>query len=134
MNKVAKLSNDERQILFRNTSQKIGIHEAVIEKDFWVCFMLDYLFHKCKWKDAFTFKGGTSLSKCYNLIKRFSEDIDLILDWRVLGYSKDEPWIDRSNTKQDRFNKEANERAEVFIEEQLLPVIIADISEIIGKR
>lgn len=134
MNKVAKLSNDERQILFRNTSQKIGIHEAVIEKDFWVCFMLDYLFHKCKWKDAFTFKGGTSLSKCYNLIKRFSEDIDLILDWRVLGYSKDEPWIDRSNTKQDRFNKEANERAEVFIEEQLLPVIIADISEIIGEQ
>lgn len=134
MNKVAKLSNDERQILFRNTSQKIGIHEAVIEKDFWVCFMLDYLFHKCKWKDAFTFKGGTSLSKCYNLIKRFSEDIDLILDWRVLGYSKDEPWIDRSNTKQDRFNKEANERAEVFIEEQLLPVIIADISEILGEQ
>ena len=134
MNKVAKLSNDERQILFRNTSQKIGIHEAIIEKDFWVCFMLDYLFHKCKWKDAFTFKGGTSLSKCYNLIKRFSEDIDLILDWRVLGYSKDEPWIDRSNTKQDRFNKEANERAEVFIEEQLLPVIIADISEILGEQ
>lgn len=34
----------------------------------------------------------TSLSKVHNLIERFSEDIDLILDWRVLGYKKDEPW------------------------------------------
>ena len=58
----------------------MGMHEAIIEKDFWVCLMLDYLFHKCKWKTNFTFKGGTSLSKCYHLIQRFSEDIDLILD------------------------------------------------------
>ncbi|WP_375713554.1 nucleotidyl transferase AbiEii/AbiGii toxin family protein [Lancefieldella rimae] len=38
-----------------------------------------------------TFKGDTSLSKALNLISRFSKDIDLILDWRLLGYSKDEP-------------------------------------------
>lgn len=56
-----------------------------IEKDFWVCYMLDYLFHRCAWKDNLDFKGGTSLSKAYGLIERFSEDIDLILDWRVLG-------------------------------------------------
>lgn len=37
------------------------------------------------------FKGGTSLSKCFGLIQRFSEDIDLILDWRLLGYEKNEP-------------------------------------------
>ena len=54
------------------------------------------------WKEAFTFKGGTSLSKCYGLIKRFSEDIDLILDWRVLGYGLNEPWKQRSNTKHGR--------------------------------
>ena len=123
MYRIAKVSNEERQILFRNTSQKIGIHEAIVEKDFWVCFMLDYLFHRCKWKEAFTFKGGTSLSKCYFLINRFSEDIDLILDWRVLGYTLNEPWETRSNTQQDRFNKEANEKAEVFLQNELLPVL-----------
>lgn len=64
-----------------------------------------------------TFKGGTSLSKAFNLISRFSEDIDLILDWRVLGYGKLEPWEKRSNTKQDAFNKEANNRAEIFLAE-----------------
>ncbi len=45
------------------------------------------------------FKGGTSLSKAFGLIERFSEDIDLILDWRLLGYGIDEPWEERSNTK-----------------------------------
>ena len=84
MYSIARLPEDERRILFRNTAQKMGLNEAIIEKDFWVCLTLDYLFHRCKWKDIFTFKGGTSLSKCYNLITRFSEDIDLILDWRLL--------------------------------------------------
>ena len=42
--------------------------------------MLDYLFHRSVWKDKIAFKGGTSLSKSYGLIERFSEDIDLILD------------------------------------------------------
>lgn len=37
----------------------------MIEKDFWVCFMLDHLFHDCKYKNAFVFKGGTSLKKFY---------------------------------------------------------------------
>lgn len=87
MYSIARLPEDERRILFRNTAQKMGMNEAIIEKDFWVCLTLDYLFHRCEWKDVFTFKGGTSLSKCYGLITRFSEDIDLILDWRAIGYS-----------------------------------------------
>lgn len=99
MKKVAQLSEIERQELFRNTADKIGLNDAIVEKDFWVCFMLDYLFHRCPWKNNFAFKGGTSLSKAFNLISRFSEDIDLILDWRVLGYSKEEPWEKRSKNK-----------------------------------
>ena len=56
---------DLEQII-RNASQKSGLNEAIIEKDYWVCFVLNYLFSKSKWKDALTFKGGTSLSKCFN--------------------------------------------------------------------
>lgn len=133
MYNFVKQSDDQLRIIFRNTSQKMGLHESIIEKDFWVCLTLDYLFHQCEWKDAFIFKGGTSLSKCYGLIRRFSEDIDLILDWRVLGYGANEPWEKRSNTKQDVFNKEANQRAEVFLAEILLPTLNKDLSEIIGK-
>ena len=115
MRKIAKIASKDREALFRNTAAKMGMNEAIIEKDFWVCYMLDYLFHRCAWKDNLAFKGGTSLSKAYGLIERFSEDIDLILDWRVIGYGLNEPWAERSNTKQDAVNKEANERAEVFL-------------------
>ena len=91
-----------------------------------------YLFHRSPWKESITFKGGTSLSKAFHLISRFSEDIDLILDWRVLGYGKDEPWEKRSNTKQDAFNKEANARAEVFLSETFCPAVKAGLSQEIG--
>ena len=128
MRKIACLPDDDRRELFRNTADKMGLNDAIVEKDFWVCFTLDYLFHRCPWKDSITFKGGTSLSKAFNLISRFSEDIDLILDWRVLGYGILEPWEKRSNTKQDAFNKEANNRAEIFLAEQFCPTIKKELS------
>ena len=89
---IARASSEERNNLFLNTANQKGIHEAIVEKDFWVCYILDFLFHRSEWKDHLAFKGGTSLSKAYGLIERFSEDIDVILDWRLLGYGKDEPW------------------------------------------
>ena len=129
MRRIAVIEARERKALFRNTAAKMGVSEAVIEKDFWVCYMLDYLFHRCAWKNSLAFKGGTSLSKAYNLIKRFSEEIDLILDWRVLGYGTDEPWEQSGNTKQDAFNKEANKRAETFLRNVFLPKIKKDLSK-----
>ena len=132
MRNIARLSDNDRRELFRNTADKIGLNDAIVEKDFWVCFTLDYLFHRSPWKESITFKGGTSLSKAFHLISRFSEDIDLILDWRVLGYGKDEPWEKRSNTKQDAFNKEANARAEVFLSETFCPAVKAGLSQEIG--
>ncbi len=79
-----KIKQEDLIVLIRNTENKMKIQETVVEKDYWVCFILDYLFHQSEWNKSFTFKGGTSLSKCFSLIDRFSEDIDLILDWRLL--------------------------------------------------
>ena len=132
MRKIANLSDNDRRELFRNTADKMGLNDAIIEKDFWVCFTLDYLFHRSQWKDVIAFKGGTSLSKAFHLISRFSEDIDLILDWRVLGFNKDEPWESRSNTKQDIFNKEANVRAEIFLKEKFCPAVRKELSLELG--
>jgi len=134
MRSVARLSDNDRRELFRNTADKMGLNDAIVEKDFWVCFVLDYLFHRSWWKDTITFKGGTSLSKAFHLISRFSEDIDLILDWRVLGYSEQEPWEKRSNTKQDSFNKEANTRAEVILAETFCPGIKAGLSKELNRE
>ena len=63
MIQIASLSGEEREELFLNIAHKVGMPPAIIEKDFWVCYMLDYLFHRCAWKDRMVFKGGTSLSK-----------------------------------------------------------------------
>lgn len=95
---------------------------------------MDYLFNRSPWKKSIAFKGGTSLSKAYHLINRFSEDIDLILDWRVLGYAKDEPWKNRSKTKQESFNKNANVRTEKFLAETFCPVIKFELSQELGQE
>ena len=60
------------------TAQKIQLPEIYIEKDYWVTFALHSIFHS-KLKNSVIFKGGTALSKCYGMIDRFSEDIDLVL-------------------------------------------------------
>ncbi len=129
MRKIARLSASDRRELFMSTAQAMHIHEAIIEKDFWVCWILDYLFSDSAWKERMAFKGGTSLSKAFNAIERFSEDIDLILDWRLLGYSAEEPWKERSATKQDSFGKEANQRATEFIAGKLAPSLGERLSE-----
>lgn len=123
MRSFARRSEQDRRELFRATAQDLQVHEAIIEKDFWVCWVLDYLFQISPWKDKIAFKGGTSLSKAYQTIERFSEDIDLILDWRLLGYSADEPWLERSANKQSEFNIEVNHKCAVFLEREFVPAL-----------
>ena len=127
MIKVASLAREDREALILNTANKLKMSPAIIEKDFWVCYMLDYLFHRSPWRECLVFKGGTSLSKAYHLIERFSEDIDLILDWRLLGYGFNEPWEGRSWTQQDKFVKEALARTIRFLSNDLIPTLKADI-------
>lgn len=62
-----------------------GLPAFVVEKDWWVCILLKAIFQS-KYSESIIFKGGTSLSKAYHLIERFSEDIDLIIDRRLLGF------------------------------------------------
>ena len=60
---IAKMSDQDRSDLFRATAAEMKLEPAIVEKDFWVCFLLDYLFHRSEFKDSIIFKGGTSLSK-----------------------------------------------------------------------
>lgn len=133
MYEIAKLPNEEREILFLNTAAKMGMNAAIIEKDFWVCLTLDYLFHKYQWRNAFAFKGGTSLSKVYGMIDRFSEDIDLILDWRTIGYGYNEPWEKRSNTQQQKFIDESSNRVASFLKDEFLPTFKTDMITYAGS-
>jgi len=121
MDHVASLSSSERSELFSETAAKRGMTPAVVEKDFWVTWSLSKLFGEAELSRLLMFKGGTSLSKIFHLIERFSEDIDLILDWRVL--TDEDPEEDRSKSKQKKLNEEINEKALAYIKEELLKKI-----------
>jgi len=62
----------------RVTAQQMNIPPEFVEKDYWVTYALFTIFTNEIGKDT-VFKGGTALSKCYNMIERFSEDIDLVV-------------------------------------------------------
>jgi len=123
MDKVARLPAAERNELFSESAAKMGTTPAVIEKDFWVTWVLARLFAQPELAQLLMFKGGTSLSKAYRLIERFSEDIDLVLDWRVLG--GDDPWAERSKSQQVKLNEAINEKAHAYIGNELLPQVTA---------
>ena len=63
MKTVARLSAEDRSDLFRNTANRMQMSDAVVEKDFWVCFTLDYLFHRSPWKDSIMGNRNTLLRK-----------------------------------------------------------------------
>lgn len=123
MIQLVNQSAEDRYALFQYTANELKMSEAIVEKDFWVCFMLEVLFEHSPYKEHFAFKGGTSLSKSFQLIERFSEDIDLILDWRKLGYAIEEPLETRSNTAQERFKKEMNAKCEAFLKDEFIPTM-----------
>ena len=78
-----------RAEVFQEAAARLGFSQAIIEKDFWVCWSLEKLFALPSFGDHLIFKGGTSLSKAYNVIQRFSEDVDLSLDRAQLGFVGD---------------------------------------------
>ena len=121
MDKLARASAQERRDLFSDVAAKLGIRPTIIEKDFWVCLVLRILFADSPYKEHLVFKGGTSLSKVFQLINRFSEDIDLVLDWKMLGAGQDLAQTFDSKSQQDKFNKEIDRLAGVFIKENLCP-------------
>jgi hypothetical protein len=76
---------EEKRAIFRDAGDNIGLPAAAIEKDWWVTYTLKLIF-SMEVAAHTVFKGGTSLSKAWNLIDRFSEDIDLALDRKFLGF------------------------------------------------
>jgi hypothetical protein len=122
-------SNDEIKKVFSEAAKNKKIADSLIEKDFWVTVILSLLFEETSFKDHILFKGGTSLSKSFNLINRFSEDIDIILDWRQLGITDEEAFKERSNTQQDKFNKHVDSLGAEYIKNTILSELKSVIKE-----
>jgi predicted nucleotidyltransferase component of viral defense system len=86
MNKWIAESDETKRKAYVQIAEKIGMSPFAVEKDWWVTRTLSIIFDMEIGKHLI-FKGGTSLSKAFNLIERFSEDIDLAVDREYFGYA-----------------------------------------------
>ncbi|HUE82977.1 MAG TPA: nucleotidyl transferase AbiEii/AbiGii toxin family protein [Pyrinomonadaceae bacterium] len=135
MDIVAALSNAERIELFQESANKRGVTRQIIEKDFWVCWTLKQLFDLPGVGQHLIFKGGTSLSKVFHAIKRFSEDIDISIDRRYLGFEGDnDPENIESRSKQKKTINQLREVCKAKVSGEILSQLIASTERIIGPR
>lgn len=102
MEQIVSLSKDEQAQIYQEAAARSEDIKApiMIEKDFWVCWTLKQIFSIPEISSHITFKGGTSLSKCYKIINRFSEDCDLTLNKEFLGITEDAEGISKKSRKQ----------------------------------
>lgn len=102
MEELLTATQSERARLFEEAYERSARTKSaiIIEKDFWVCWTLNRIFSNPDFAQHIIFKGGTSLSKCYGIIDRFSEDIDLTLSKSYIGITEENDPILASTTSQ----------------------------------
>jgi predicted nucleotidyltransferase component of viral defense system len=130
MRSFLAFSEDRKRLVCEQAQDKLGLPPATIEKDFWVCWTLKKLFELPEWGERVTFKGGTSLSKGWSLIKRFSEDIDIVINRSALGFG-DEKAPDRAPSKKQLYKRLDNlkEASQQCVNNILLPLLRDSISK-----
>lgn len=103
MSRFLSLPLEDQRIALEQAAASKNITSIAIEKDFWVCWTLGQLFSLEGLQTHLTFKGGTSLSKVFGLIQRLSEDIDLVIDKKWLGFDESADGVATmsGNKKQD---------------------------------
>ncbi len=120
--RVIAAGDDERRDVFLATARRLGTAVQNVEKDFWVCWTLDVLFNGLgDHHPRLLFKGGTSLSKSFGLINRFSEDIDITVFRNDLGEPASIEDLEALSGKKRRARLDAIKAAcQVFISGPLL--------------
>lgn len=136
MDGIAKAGRETRAELFNETAAQRGnVTPEVVEKDFWVCWTLKHVFELGPAPAQLIFKGGTSLSKVFGVIERFSEDIDLSLSREDLGFTGDrDPYKAGSGKKQQKLIKDLVARCTEAIAQELLPRLRARFVSILGEE
>ncbi|CAN7764018.1 nucleotidyl transferase AbiEii/AbiGii toxin family protein [Variovorax sp. LjRoot130] len=131
---VIASSDADRGALFVETAARLGTAVQNVEKDFWVCWTLDALFNGLEaGSPRLLFKGGTSLSKAFNLISRFSEDIDITVFREDIGQAIDAAELDGLSGKQQRKRLDAiREACQAFISGSLTSQLAQRV-DVVGK-
>ena len=123
-----ELPADERRLYIEQAAVRRNISPVVLEKDFWVCWLLGVLF-KSEFAGSLVFKGGTSLSKVFGAIERFSEDIDLSLSPAFLNLPEAGP----SRNQANKWMAKAEATCGVAVQNQIGPTMEARVEGVLGK-
>jgi hypothetical protein len=125
----------DRTSFFEETASRRSSTTTAVEKDSWVCWTLKHLF-ALKHVPELRFKGGTSLSKVFRLIDRFSEDIDISMDRAALGFTGERDLAHRqlSTTKRKALDVELREAITKEVASDLLPKLRASFEPILKKQ
>lgn len=129
MDAFLALSMDDRRDACREAEARLRLRASSIEKDFWVCWTLRELFTPGI-GEHLNFKGGTSLSKCWQLIERFSEDLDVTVHRTSLGFGGDQSPEAASSTNQRNRRLEAlSDTCCAYVTDTLAPAMAQRVSE-----
>lgn len=134
MNRLASMPVTERRVMVVEAAERLQIKPVIVEKDFWVCWMLGLLFGRAEWTQALVFKGGTALSKVFGIIRRFSEDIDLSVSLVTLGISESEVEQAGSRRQSDQWMETLEAACGKWVGQRLQPELGQSIRAVIGQR
>ena len=130
MSRFLELTDEQRKAVCTTTGDSLKLYEVAIEKDFWVCWILKKLFTLSEWGPLLTFKGGTSLSKGWGLIERFSEDIDIVIYRGHLGFGGENAPENAPSGKQKKKRSKALTKAcKECVSEKIAPSLEHAIRE-----
>ena len=129
MLKFLKNSLEDIDDVIVDVATSMKLPEVIVEKDLYVSYILDYLFSRSEFKNYFEFKGGTSLSKGYGLINRFSEDIDVVLKSEVIDENLEEIINLESKSQKEKMAEKLNSKAIEFYKTKLIPSIMNDLKK-----
>ena len=124
-----RLPAAERHLYFEQTAIRRNVSGVILEKDFWVCWMLGVLFQS-EFADHLVFKGGTSLSKVFGVIERFSEDIDLSLSPAFLKLEA----AGRTRNQINKWMARAEAACAKAVQDQIHPAIEAAARAVLEHR
>ena len=134
MNRFASMSATDRLAVVAEAAARRQIQPVIMEKDFWVCWMLGLLFARPEWSEALVFKGGTALSKVFGIIRRFSEDIDLSVSPEALGISESEVEQAGSRRQRDQWEETLEATCSRWVEQQLQTELEQAVQAVIGQK
>jgi Nucleotidyl transferase AbiEii toxin, Type IV TA system len=133
VSEIHQLPSEERRIFFSESATTLAIPFAIIEKDFWVVLTLDCLFSLDELKTHLTFKGGTSLSKVFGIIDRFSEDIDVSIERAFLGFDDNkDPEKLSSRNKRNALLEDLSQSCSKYVQGKMLQDLKSKIATKLG--